>query len=120
MVRVSVEVDPEETKNRLYLLFSEAHGYYVETLQVNIYRVAIDEDTGEEQRTFFMSNPFHCYLKAKEILRHCIDLVPPEMERIDHDLGTSEDWAAEVTSYGRARIENPDPLPPLPEESWCR
>ena len=46
-IRVTVEVDPAETKNRLYLVFSEAHGYYVETLNVDIYHVTRDEETGE-------------------------------------------------------------------------
>jgi hypothetical protein len=119
-VRVSVQVDPQETKNRLYLLFSEAHGYYVESLKVDIYRVVTDEETGEEELQYFMSNPFDCYIQAREVLRQCILLVPSEMERIGNDLGTSEDWVAEVVSYGRARVENPDPLPPLPDESWCR
>jgi len=119
-VRVSVEVDPQDAKNRLYLVFSEAHGYYVETLQVDIYHAVTDDETGEQELQYFMSNPFDVYIEAKEVLRHCILLVPAEMQRIDGNLGTSDDWEAEVTSYGRARVENPDPLPPLPEESWCR
>lgn len=119
-VRVTVEVDSMETKHRLYLYLSETHGYYVETLNVDIYRVTRDEQTGEQEQQWIVSNPFEIYLEADQILRTCIELVPSEMERIDNDLGTSEDWVAEVASYGRARVENPDPLPPLPEMFQCR
>ncbi|MGD2111363.1 MAG: hypothetical protein PVI86_18450 [Phycisphaerae bacterium] len=119
-VRVTVEVDPAETKNRLYLYFSESHGYYVESPDVDIYHLTRDEDTGDIDRQYVMRNPFNIYIQANQVLRHCVDLVPTEMNRIGNDLGTSEDWEAEVTGYGRARATDPDPLPPLPDVAWCR
>lgn len=118
-VQATVEVDPTETKNRLHLHFSETHGYYVEALNVDIYHVSEEEETGDQVQQWLMSNPFNVYIEANQILRCWVELVPAEMERVGNDLGTSEDWVAEVTSYGRARVENPDPLPPLPDTLPC-
>ena len=118
-ISVIVEVDPTETKNRLYLYFTEAHGYYVEELAVEVYHRTRNDTTGEENLAYFLRHPFNIYIEANKTLRHCIELVPGELERIGGDIGTSEDWIAEVVSHGRARLEDPDPLPPLSKVSRC-
>ena len=107
---VYVRVDPTGKKNRLYLDVTEAHGYYVEGLTLDVWFSPGGAETGPGRSGVF-THYINKYLKANETLVDCMDLVRPEIERIGGDMGVDADWAADVVRYGRARVANPDPLP---------
>lgn len=110
---IQVEVDRSSGKNSLCAYITEAHGYYVETFEINMWYKGRDEITGEETRPLSFRHYANKYLKANDTLKECIQVVPAELSLVGGDIGTSEDWDAEIIRYGRARLENPAPLPPL-------
>ena len=116
---IQVEVDETSEKNRLYFYITEAHGYYVEMFDIAFYfNPDPDKPGGEGPRA--CSAYIDDYVKANETLKGCIEVVPAELQTIGGDMGTSENWEAEIVSHGRARMQNPDPLPPLTETGKCR
>lgn len=115
---IQAEVDPTGEKNRLYYYITEAHGYYVETFRITFYYKP-DPDTSIEDSPLRVPTYLDDYLKANDTLRSCIEIVPGELGLVGGAMGTSEQWGAEITDYGRARMQNPDPLPPLTEMDKC-
>lgn len=116
---IRVEVDPTSAKNQLYYYISEAHGYYVETFRIEFYYKP-DETTTKESSPVRVIKYVNDYLKANETFRGCVTLMPPELLGVGGDLGDSDNWDADILSWGRARMQNPDPLPPLSEVGKCR
>ncbi len=115
---VTVEVDRSKGKNRLYFNLSEKHGYYVETFRVAAWYKEpglTDYEDAKCQVRLYVND----YIKANETLRICAEAVPAELARVGGDMGTTENWDAEITDYGRARAKNPDPLPPLTRVHKC-
>jgi len=115
---VNVRVDKASGKNRLILEVTERHGYYVETLQALIWYsggTGLDPASAPVVVQFFMNR----YLKANETLVDCIELVPGELRDIGGDIGMDSDWSAEITSYGRARAQNPASFPPVGGKGHC-
>jgi len=110
---VRIELDTASGKNRLCVYIAEAHGYYVETFRVGVTFKGRDEITGVEKPLLFVEHYVNKYLKANDTLKECFEVVPAEVAQIGGDMGTIENWDAEIISYGRARLNNPDPLPPL-------
>ena len=116
---INVEVDTSGGKNRLYYYITEAHGYYVESFEVDFYYKPAEATTKDESpyvRTEYIND----YVKANETLVGCFEIVPGELRRVGGDIGTSDNWDAEITNHGRAREQNPDPLPLLSEVGKCR
>lgn len=115
---VSIEVDTSAGKNRLYVTLSESHGYYVENFRVRIwYKDTPETDYADSPLRF--DHVMDKYIKANETLRDCFEVVPAELEHIGGDIGTSKKWGAEVSSHGRAREDNPDPLRYRPSDGRC-
>ena len=110
---VRVEVDSTGQKNRLYLYITEAHGYYVEDFTAVIWRKSDGDATEPEDSALQINHPINKYLKANETLVDCLELVKPELDKVDGDIGQTGDWEAFVERYGRARAENPVEFPPL-------
>lgn len=108
---VKVEVDRSHGKNRLYFTINEAHGYYVEQFRVRFWSVKNGEKSPEES-PLNVTQFFDQYLQAKSTLRLCMEVVPAELVRVGGDIGDSDDWASEIVMHGRARAQNPEPLPP--------
>ena len=107
---IRVEVNTSGGKNRLDYYISEAHGFYVETFRIEF------RYKGSPLR---FAHYLESYVKANETLKDCIEVVPAELSKVGGDIGTSENWEAEIISYGRARAENPDPLPPVANIRRC-
>ncbi len=108
-VLVAVDVDSSSGKNRLVLTLSESHGYYVEYFQLRVwYKETPDMDYADSPLRF--NQVIDKYIKANESLRDCVTVVPAELNRVGGDIGTSDKWDAEVSSFARARESNPDPL----------
>ncbi len=108
---VRVEVNTSGDKNRLYFDISERHGYYVEQFRIRIWNKRDGSRTAEES-ALALEQFFDRFLKANETLRLCMEVVPAELSEIGGSLGAPGDWAAEIAWHGRARRENPNPLPP--------
>lgn len=108
---VQVEVDRSKGKNRLYFTISEAHGYYVEQFRVHLWYVR-PGDSDPENSPVNLTQFFDRFLPAKSTLRTCMELVPAELTGVGGDMGQTSNWQAEIIWYGRARAQNPDPLPP--------
>lgn len=115
---IRVEVDPTGEKNRLYLYITEAHGYYVETFEIDFYyKPTPDAKIGD--RPVF-SVYLNDYLKAAETYKGCVEVVPAELRETGGTIGTSENWEARIFRYGRARMQNPKEFRPVSETGKCR
>ncbi len=116
---VRVWTDPTDGKNRLYYEISEAHGYYVDTFRLQFWFAGGEGITGPRSSPLVVPVFLNDYLTAGDVLRSCVDVTPIELRGVGGSLGSSEDWAARVVSYYRARAANPDPLPEAPVGIRC-
>jgi hypothetical protein len=115
---VSVEVDRISGKNRLYFNITESHGYYVETFRIQFWYVRPGV-TGPEDSPLSFTVYKDDFLKANDTLRTCAEVVPAELSRVGGDMGTTQNWDAEIVFHGRAREKNPDPLPIVTAMDRC-
>ena len=115
---IEVDVDATGRKNRLYYTISESHDYYVETFYVDFYYKPTP-DTDQFDSPFVMSEFINNYVKSGETLRGCLEVVPAEMQKFGGEMGTAENWGAEITHYGRARLKNPETFNPVIIVSSC-
>ncbi len=115
---VRVTLDPTDGKDRLYYAITEAHDFYVETFTVDFWYKKTPDMLFEDS-PFAKSVIINDYLKANETLEGCFEWVPAELREIHGDMGTSENWAAEVRFYDRARLENPDKFPTVVKATSC-
>ena len=83
---VELRVEPSDGKNRLYFDISEDHGYFVETLRIQFWRVVTDPVTGAEQRFRPIEEFLEVYIKEDETLTHHLELVPAELRVRDEIL----------------------------------
>lgn len=113
-VSVRVSVDPTPNKNRLLFELTEAHGYYVETFSVLVWYKSTP-DMEREDAPWGTDIFFDKYIPPNGTLTFCAPLVPAELGKVGGEMGTSENWGAEVRWIGRARTkeEAPNPLPKL-------
>lgn len=118
---INVEVDQSKGKNRLVLYVTEANGYYAEYFNYHIWwhEPGVVLDNPRAQSPVFIDHWANRYMKAGEVARECIEVVPAELENVNDDIGTSENWSAKVESCYRARAKNPDPLPTVTEIGHC-
>ncbi|HNQ24520.1 MAG TPA: hypothetical protein PKK06_15655 [Phycisphaerae bacterium] len=101
---VEVRVDTSDGKNRLWMVITEAHGYFAET-----FRLAFWKKGYEQHRWDHFVND---YLKARGTLVVESFVVPAELLRVGGDMGQTGDWEAEVVEHGRVRAETPPNWPP--------
>lgn len=116
--QVQVEVNQTSGKNRLDFWVTETHGYFVETLKMQIW-YKTNPDMELEDSSFHIEQHFEAFITAGETLKLCMELVPAELRHVGDGMGVSENWGARVTYYHRARVENPDPLPLLAKNDRC-
>lgn len=115
---VTVEVDTSEGKNRLVYFVTEAHGYYVEGFKIEFYFLP---DPGvEELDEPLLTQRINDLLEANSTLRGCLEVVPAELRTVGGSIGSSENWDALVIWHGRARVEDPEPLPNVFQPNKCR
>jgi hypothetical protein len=104
---VDVQVDLAEGRHRLLFYITEEHGYFVETLRMNLYYL---EDEAEQDEAMFVTELFiNRYLRANGTLEYYTELTPVEMNMIGGDMGTDDNWLAQIVYYHAAREQNPDP-----------
>jgi hypothetical protein len=104
---VDIKVDLTEGKHRLRFYITEEHGYFVETLRMNLYYLS---DEAEQDEAIFVTELFiNRYLRANDTLEYYTELSPVEMSRIGGDMGTDDNWFAEIIYYHAAREQDPDP-----------
>jgi len=105
---IQIEVPQGVEGNLIIFNITEQHGYYVESFTVHLFK---KETPGQ-----FVELYYDKYLQAKGTLRVEENIVPHEIiSNFGGEMGTSEDWEARVVRYGRARVEDPDPLPEIVE-----
>jgi hypothetical protein len=104
---VDIKVDQTEGKQRLRFYITEEHGYFVETLRMNLYYLP---DEAEQDEAIFVTELFiNKYLRANDTLEYHTELTPVEMNRIGGDMGTDDNWLAEIIYYHAVREEDPPP-----------
>ncbi|MCO6436492.1 MAG: hypothetical protein J5J06_05340 [Phycisphaerae bacterium] len=119
-VSVRVEVDTSTGKNRMWLYFTEAHGWYAQYFAVDIWYTGGDESVDKFDSQYSFEVRKNEFIRAKDTLRTCIELNPGELARVGGSIGKTGDWKAEVTyTDPRACVTDPDPLPALPD-STCK
>lgn len=116
---IRVEVDPSGKKNRIYYYIKESNGFYVEEFQIDFYYKP-EPDTEKQDSPLIIPLVVQNYLKAGETFEGCTEVVSAEMKHIEGDMGSDENWAAEITSHGRYRAKNPEKMPLLPEVAKCQ
>lgn len=111
-VELSVQVwtDPDDGKNRLYYEINEAHGYYVDTLDLEFWYKDDDEVTGPENSPLIVPVHLNKYLEANDTLRGHVEVVWAELQQVGGRFGTTENWDARVVHYHRARLKTPPAL----------
>ena len=120
VLNIDVHVDTASGKNRLVFNVTEEHGYYVEEFVIQFwYKDSPDVETPEDS-LWSMAHPLDKYVKANDTLTDCVDLVTAELELFGGDMGTDENWGAQIINHGRARLHDPDPLPALGDAGTCR
>ncbi len=118
-VHVTVSVVEGVGKNQLAFDFTETHGFYVETFEVDFWYKPTP-DTEKNDSRLQLHYFFDDFLKANETKRLCLEVVPPELKRVGGDMGTSENWGVELTRYGRARTTDPAVLPCQNKDDNCQ
>ena len=107
---IQTEIDTSSGKNRLVLYVTEAHGFYVNTMYLRIWfheaGEVIDQEDSPHSFQHFVNN----YVKAGETLKYCIELTDPEIAAAGGDIGTGDNWSAEVEEWSHVRAKNRDPL----------
>lgn len=116
---IRVEVDPSGKKNRIYYYITESNGFYVEEFQIDFY-FKPEPNAEKQDSALIIPLVVQNYLIAGETFEGCTEVVAAEMDRIQGDMGSDENWAAEITSHGRYRARNPEKLPLLPEVAKCQ
>ena len=111
---IRVEVDPADKKNRLYFYITEENGCFVETFNVTFFYKPTPDTTPAESPYVF-TQFLNQYVAANDTFKGCIEVVPPELARVGGDMGTSENWGAEIIDFHSACLDNPDPLPTVPK-----
>jgi hypothetical protein len=117
---IRIEVDPTGEKNRILYYITESHGYYVDAFEIDFWYKPTPEATRQASplvRTQILDD----YLKANETFKGCFDVVDAELAVIGGEMGTTENWGAEVYHHaqGRARMQNPDRFPEVPNVTKC-
>jgi len=116
---VAISVVEGVGTNQLAFDFTEAHGFYVESLYVDFWYKPTP-DTEKADSRLQMSYPFDDYIEANETKRLCLEVVNVELERVGGEMGTDENWGVELTRYGRARATNPAVLPCQNKDDNCQ
>lgn len=118
-IDVRVEVDTSSGKNRLVYYLSESQGYYVETFALEFWYVTgPDMDLIDAPIRFVQR--VNDYVEVNKELSGCIEVTPGELRPVGGDIGNSDNWYVELLWYHRARVQNPDPLPPIIIMNKCR
>lgn len=116
---IQLEVDPTGKRNRIFFYVTEAHGYYVETFDIEFFYMK-DAQTSCDDAPLIASMRLEDYIEANGTLRGCVDVTNNELSRVGGDMGATENWCAAVVYHGRARVVNPDKFPPINETGKCR
>jgi hypothetical protein len=109
-LHVTVEVDTNRGMNRLHFTVRESHGWYVDTLRIAAWKKGPGID-GPEDAAYAVRTLVNNYLLANDTYRTCTDLTLAEVQLLGGEIGRTDEWTAIVEDYGRAREQNPDPLP---------
>jgi len=108
---INLEVDRTSVKNRIVFTVSEAHGYYVDGLDIRFWwqpdGKPIDSDDSPFSFVYHMNN----YIKANETFKDCLTVTNPELNNIGGDMGATSNWGAQVEDYRRVRLQNPEKFP---------
>lgn len=111
------EVPPGD-KQAIRYYIDEAHGYYVETFDLEFFYKPTPDTTVDESPVVvpvYVDN----YLKANETFHGCAFVVSAELKDIGGQMGTTENWGAEIVDYGRYCATNPEKLVPRSSTTGC-
>lgn len=110
---IRMDVDNSKGKNRLLMYISEEHGFYADGFDIDFWYRKTPDMPRADSPLPLNHKILNRYLPARETLVDCIELTDAEMRRINEDMGTAENWAAEIKHFGHCFLDNPDPIPRL-------
>lgn len=113
-----VRVRPGDPKHRLYFDVRETHGCFVAYLNIAFFYKP-EPDSSIDASPLIVPHTVPTFLVERRTLTSCIEVVDRELKMIGGQIGTSENWGAEMTSIGRACRQAPDPLPPVSDLPAC-
>jgi hypothetical protein len=102
---VTIEVDTSDGRNKLISRITERHGYFVETLKVDLYFMPTGGTEDDEVRAY--QRHVEDYILANDTLTLVDFVVPAELDDFGGSIGESSNWRGEVVAFGRARLEDP-------------
>lgn len=102
---VTVVVDTSDGRNKLISTVTERHGYFVETLSVDLYFMPTGGAPDDEVRVYqrFVQD----YIRVDDSLTLVDFVVPAELSKFGGSMGESSNWRGEVVAHGRSRLEDP-------------
>ena len=103
---VTVEVDTSDGRNKLIYRITERHGYFVETLHLDLHFMPTGGTADDEVRAF--NRLIVDYIPVNDTLTSVDFVVPAELANCGGSIGESSNWRGEVVGHGRARLEDPD------------
>lgn len=116
---ISYYIDSTGKKNRIYFSLDEANGFYVEWFELQFWYKQ-EPDTEYEDSVLAITHFVNNFIPAGGTLATCIEIAPGELDNTpDNSMGDTENWGADIVDWGRARAQNPDPLPPLKKVHSC-
>ncbi len=105
---IAVRRDADDFKQRIYFEITETHGFFAETFRVRFYFTPTGK--GQAARVLVFLHYVNEFLEANGTLANEVLISDAELDDlIGGDMGSSENWSAEIVMHGRVRIENPDP-----------
>ena len=115
---IRAEVNTAGGKSRLNYYISESHGFYVQYLQLSFWWKQRPDMTAEDS-PLEITHEANVYIEAGKELKGCIEVVPAELASVGGEMGTDDNWGAEVLDYWYVRESNPAELPELFERLKC-
>jgi hypothetical protein len=109
---------PAGERQVIHFYIDEAHGYYVETFDLEFTFKPTNAATPSGNR-LTVRHHFDNYLKANSTLNGCVFVVDAELKAVGGQMGSTEDWEGRIADYGRYCSENPEILRPRSSVDGC-
>jgi len=104
---IAVRRDADDIKQRIYFEITETHGFFAETFRVRFYFTPTGK--GPDARVLVFMHYINDFLEANDTLAGEVLISDAELGVIGGDMGSTENWSAQLVMHGRVRVDNPGP-----------